>query len=163
MRRQVQRFKNVLFDEETGVFRSDIFDLWLDWEIKRGFRYQNFVSLVMLEPDQPFHDKKSLKDLVSLVKKNVKDTDIIGRLDSQRFGIILLLADLDGAYVMSERLLEDVNEYVFEREPSKRIKISIGGACFPTNGIDKRVLLEKAEDMLKQAKQNGQKICLPHI
>ncbi len=163
MRQKAQLEESVLFDQETGAFRPHIFDLWLDWEIRRGFRYQNFVSLIMLEPDTPLQDRKSLQDLVKLLRKNVRDTDIIGRLNGQRFGVILLLADLDGAYIMSKRLVEHVNEYVFEREPEKRIRLSIGGACFPTNGVDRNMLLEKAESMLIQAKQNGQKICLPHI
>jgi len=155
---------NGLFDEETGVFRPSVFDFFLNWEIKRSFRYRNFVSLVMLEPNVKWQSKQSLRELIKLITKNIRDTDVVGRLNGYRFGIILLSSDLDGAYIMSERLLNHINNYVFEEEPEKTISISIGGACFPTNGIEKEVVYKLAEEMLNKAKQ-GKKtnICFPHL
>ncbi len=141
-------------DKETGVFKRDLFNFWFEWEIRRGIRYQNFISFILLEPDRGITNIKSLCDLVKVMKKNIRDTDIIGRLNYQKFGIILLMSDLDEAYIMASRLMEHVNNYIFEKEPSNSIELSIGGSCFPTNGIEKKVLIEKAELMLIEAKKS---------
>ncbi len=150
-------------DKDTRVFKRDLFNFWFEWEIKRGIRYQNFISFIVLEPDRAITNVKSLRDLVKVIKKNVRDTDIIGRLNDQKFGIILLMSDLDGAYIMASRLIEHVNNYIFEKEPFNSIDLSIGGACFPTNGIEKNVLIEKAELMLIEAKRNKHKIIFSTI
>ncbi len=150
-------------DRETGVFKRNLFNFWLEWEIKRGLRYQNFISLIVLEPDNLIRNIKTLKDLVKLIKKNVRDTDIIGRLNEQKFGIILLMSDSEGAFFMASRLLEHVNNYVFEKEPHKRLPLSIGGSCFPTNGIEKDVLIKKAEAMLLKAKNNFNKVMFSNL
>ncbi len=151
------------FDEETRVFKDRIFDFWLEWEIKRSLRYQNFISLIVLEPDSPVTNIKTLRDLVKVIKKNVRDTDIIGRLNGQKFGVILLMSDLDGAFIMARRLSEHVDNYIFEEEPHNKVTLSIGGSCFPTNGIEKNILVEKAELMLIEAKKNGRKIVFSNI
>ncbi|MDL1970265.1 MAG: diguanylate cyclase [Candidatus Desulfofervidaceae bacterium] len=159
-------FKNSLFDEETGAFRHPVFDFFLNWEIRRSFRYRNFVSLVMLEPNIKLQSKQTLRELMHLITKNIRDTDVVGRLNGYyRFGIILLASDLDGAYIMAERLLNHINNYVFKEEPQKTLSISIGGACFPTNGIEKEMVYKLAEEMLNKAKQKKKKnkMCFPHF
>lgn len=151
-------------DEETKALISPLFNFFLDWEIRRSFRYQNFASLLMLEPYNKPRNIETLAELVSLIKRNVRETDIIGRLNDFRFGIILLAADLDGTYIMSSRIMEHINNYAFSKEPQHRLKISIGGACFPTNSLDKDTLFQLAKEMLEEAhKRGGNTVCLPHL
>ena len=153
-----------LFDKETGVFCTPVFDFFLEYEIKRSFRYQAFATLVMLQPDRKVSHIESIGELVKVLKRNIRETDIIGRLNGYKFGIILIGADLDGAWIMAKRVLEHVNNYEFVKEPDKKLPVSIGGACFPTNSVEKNELMLMAEKMLKMAqKRGGNIICFPHL
>jgi len=155
---------NGFLDRETKALISPLFNFLLDWEIRRSFRYQDFASLLILEPDKEPRDIKTLAELVSLIRRNIRETDIIGRLNGLRFGIILLAADLDGAYIMASRIMGHINNYAFSKEPQQRLNISIGGACFPTNSINKDTLFQLAKEMLEEAhKRGGNTICLPHL
>jgi diguanylate cyclase (GGDEF)-like protein len=154
-----------LFNEETGVLSSDFFDFLVEWEIKRSLRYQNFATLLILEPDRKPQSPETLGRLGTLIRKNVRETDLIGRIGKARFGILLLKTDLDGAYIITSRIMDHISNYIFSQEEVQQLTLSIGGACFPINStsIERSDLFKEAEDALKVAKKKGNSVYLPGV
>jgi hypothetical protein len=158
-----KKIKSDLLEEETGALLSNFFDFLVEWEIKRSLRYQNFATLLILEPDQKLQSPESLGILVTLIKKNVRETDLIGQIGKLRFGILLLKTDLDGAYIIASRIMDHINNYIFSKEKAQHLTLSIGGACFPINStsVDRCALFKEAEDALKVAKKKGGCVYFP--
>ena len=152
-------------DKATGAFVPDLFSHLVGWEIRRSLRYQNFATLLVVEPDRRLRSPGSLEALVGLIKKNIRETDVVGRLANSKFAVLLLYADLDGAYITGSRILEHINNYVFSEEKTPQVTASIGGACFPTNStsIDGGELFTKAEEAFQKARKRGNTIILPGL
>ena len=155
-----------LLDEETGVLLPNVFNFLVEWEIKRSFRYQNFVTLLILEPDRQLeYPPNTLNILVNLINQNIRGTDLIGRIGKTRFGILLLASDVDGAYIITSRILDHISNYIFSQEKGQHLTVSIGGACFPihSTSTEKSELFKEAEDAFKIAKKKGNSVYLPGV
>ena len=149
-----------VLDMETEVLKEDFFEYLADFEIMRSMRYQDFVTLLIVEPDQALNNGTDLKSLAHILKDEFRTTDIIGRLNKVRFGIILPHGDLKGSFTAGERVRKRVEDYFFSS--GHRKTISVGGACFPTNAITTDTLISLAEQMMKMAKDGGgNNLCLP--
>ena len=152
-----------VFVDETGAFLSDFFGFLVSREIKRSFRYQDFATLLMLEPDQSPESPSTMKTLVTLIQKNIRETDLIGRIGEGRFGMLLIASDIEGAFIITSRILDHISNYIFSHESGQHLTVSIGGACFPihSTSIEECVLFKKAEDALKFAKKKGNSVYFP--
>ena len=154
-----------MLDEETWVLRKQLFDFLFDLEVKKAIRYQYFVTLLFLEMDQgdgegaieaPQPPRDDLLRVVAeLLRDELRSTDVIGRQADDRFSILLHHADDANTVRIGERLRRRVADYVFAQGLEGRRTVSIGGACFPTNGNYADDLLSEADRMLQQAKQEG--------
>jgi hypothetical protein len=164
-RNTTKKIESDLLEEETGAFLSNFFDFLVEWEIKRSLRYQNFATLLILEPDQKPQSPETLRILITLIRKNIRETDLIGRIGKARFGILLLKTDLDGAYIIASRIMDHISNYRFSKEKVQYLTLSIGGACFPINStsIDRCDLCKEAEDALKVAKKKGGCVYFPGV
>lgn len=149
-----------IMDKETGVIKKDFFDFLTRCEVSRSMRYQNFATLMFLEPDLGFSNGLDLKVFASILKEELRTTDIIGRVNHIRFGIILPYADLESSQIVGERVRSRIENYLFPMK--KKSTVSLGGACLPTNVTNCKDLISMAEHKLQTAKQNGGNIlCLP--
>jgi PleD family two-component response regulator len=160
-----RKLKVDLLDKVTGVLLPDFFDYLVEWEIKRSLRYQDFATLLILEPDHRPYLPETVVTLVTLIKKNIRETDIIGRIGDIRFGVLLIKSDLDGSYNTAARIMDHVSKYIFSQEKTQHLTVSIGGACFPINLTSKEgyELFKKAEDSFKVAKSKGKSIYFPDL
>jgi diguanylate cyclase (GGDEF)-like protein len=140
-------------DKSHYIWREDLFDYLAELEVRRAIRYQNYAAVILMEADQGSRDDGKLDKLGQIVREEVRVTDIVGRINHTRFGIILLHADPEGAHVPSDRILSRVKEYF--HAGSNGFMISMGGACCPNHGTDKETLISRAEAMLAQARAAG--------
>lgn len=151
---------NPILDFETEVLRREFFDFLANLEIIRSMRYQDFASFLLLESDQGFDNGQDMKAFAYIIREEFRATDIIGRLNHVRFGVILPRADLKAAYTAGERIRERIENFFFN-ERQKRT-ISMGVACFPINisSIDIESIISLAEELLQAAKdEGGNKLC----
>jgi diguanylate cyclase (GGDEF)-like protein len=142
-----------MFDNETGLIKEELFYYLADLELRKSKRYLNFSTLLFIEPDYNFKNGLDLKIIARILTEEFRDTDIIGRINHFRFGIILPYTDNKLSFFAGERVRETIGNYVFAAK--KKVTISIGGACFPTNGNERNELVSLAEHMLKKAKDEG--------
>lgn len=93
-----------------------------------------------------------LKRIVKIAKKNVRDTDIIGRYGGEEFLILLQGVDPQNAFNVAEKIRKSIEEYVYPKNDIS-VTISIGVAHFPTNGYLLDDLIFRADQALYFAKE----------
>lgn len=130
----------MLFDSETMVFGKEPFMFFLDMEISKAIRYQNYLSLLLVrvEPGkhQARHIREQIKKLASILTTEVRRTDIIGRLDRDKLSVILLNADRSACRIVKDRVAATLQDY--------RLPSSLALACFPSDSTDANNLLKRA-------------------
>lgn len=154
-------------DELTALYNYRYLQQRLDEEIERARRYDKSVSLIMFDADdfKGFNDSnghmagdRALATLADVVKRCVREVDIVARYGGEEFSVILPETDATGAYVAAEKIREAVAGHEFadaDGESGARITISIGVATFPSHAQDKETLLKAADDALYRAKASG--------
>jgi diguanylate cyclase (GGDEF)-like protein len=150
--------------DETSAISMNVFKFLLESEGKRAARYGYFFSILSIELDQA-ENGEILKALVNLIRQTVRNSDLIGRVNSYRF--LVILHDAEGLHVLQigERIRNKVeNDNMMQKEGGIQRTVSIGGACFPTHSNDTSDLLLTAHEMLLKAKSvGGNRVLLPEM
>lgn len=133
-------------------------------EISRAHRYNSHLSLIMYDIDtfkkvnDTFgHDVGDLvlTSLSTLVKKNLRTGDIIGRYGGEEFLVVLPNTKLNDAKVFANRLREEVEAHLFDSVGN--ITISLGLVELQTNEtIDE--LFKRVDKLLYKSKNNGRNL-----
>lgn len=161
----------MVFDRLTQTLERDFFVYLLDLEARKAVRYLYFFSLMIIQTDQEIAHREdtrkaaAIKTLAQLIRDEVRGTDILGRIDDDKFFLILHQSDLQSSYAIGERIRVRLESYAFmvDGREEKRT-ISIGGACFPTNANDVDTLIDKADQMVGRARASGgNQVVLPEM
>ncbi|CEO87923.1 putative Diguanylate cyclase [Syntrophaceticus schinkii] len=162
------------YDDLTGVMNRRSF---LSSACEMFIEAQNLrlpIAAVMIDVDhfKKFNDNYGhncgdlvLSDLADLLQAAVRKGDLVGRFGGDEFALILQNTELEGALAIARRVQEATHKYSFEHpceasEPSE-LRVS-AGVCVWQPGhvqgdVDKnlRVLLQKADEALLEAKRQG--------
>ena len=154
-------------DELTGMFNYRYLQQRLDDEIERARRYGRGLSMLMLDVDdfKGFNDTHghiagdvALVELGAVMRSSVREIDIVCRYGGEEFSVILPETDSEGAFVVAEKIRENIATHLFADADANRlvhVTVSIGLATFPGGAPDKESLLRQADDALYQAKHLG--------
>jgi PAS domain S-box-containing protein len=117
------------------VLNTESLLFFLNLETKRAQRYQKYLSLLSLtfghlDPSLGKEPTISLKTLASLLKSELRDTDIVGQGGGNRLLFMLPNADTVGAHKVREKSESILHDYGFGR---KGFGIEIDEVCFPTH------------------------------
>jgi diguanylate cyclase (GGDEF)-like protein len=158
--------KFAVTDPLTSVYNECFLLSWLEREIERVKRYGLELSCLLLDVDgfskinkekgQGFGDFL-LEELASLVAKNTRSSDIVGRLRNDDFLLLLPGASAEQATVVAKRLRTLAAKSGFARG-KKRISpsFSIGiTGCPSKKAPDAMTFLAKAQETLERAKAVG--------
>jgi len=123
----------------------DDFYRFLDLEIKRARRYQNFFTVIrfeMLAEGKQWTQKqeKRFKSLANLLREEIRDADVIGQTWDNEIMIILPHCDQSGANVVQTRLNGVIKDFHFGNND---FKINSDRVCFPGEGTDMPEILKK--------------------
>lgn len=95
-----------------------------------------------------------LKAIAYRISRNLRDTDVGGRLGGEEFAVYLGGANLAQARTIAERLLTPIPYSRPDHDDNFTVTLSIGGAIATAEDqVDE--LLNRADDALYQAKQAG--------
>lgn len=168
--------KNILLqqmavtDGLTGLYNKRYILSRLSGEISHAARYKEPISFLMVDVD---HFKKIndtyghvvgdilLKETAQLLRKLVREFDIIARYGGEEFLVVLPNGDVMGAGILAERLRDSVEKSVFNINGNKiliTISIGIGTANLKLNvdsGAEVTKLINQADIALYNAKANG--------
>ncbi len=154
-------------DELTSLHNYRYLQQRLDEEIERARRYGKNLSLVMLDVDdfKGVNDAHGhivgdavLAELGAVVKRCVREVDVVARYGGEEFSVILPETDASGAYVVAEKIREAVSAHDFCDSggvATVNLTISLGVSCYPEHAHDKETLLRQADDALYRAKNTG--------
>jgi diguanylate cyclase (GGDEF)-like protein len=101
---------------------------------------------------------KILKDLALLLKNQSRKMDHVCRYGGEEFTMILPQTDKKEAFLIAERLRQDIEKQTFIYEeilPQKKLTVSLGLASFPEDGSTPSELLAYSDKALYQAKSKG--------
>ncbi|MCD4758246.1 MAG: diguanylate cyclase [Arcobacteraceae bacterium] len=148
-------------DELTGLYNRAKFEEIFSYEINKAKHYNNQLSVILFDID---HFKNindtyghqagdvTLKELSSLITKNIKTSDIFARWGGEEFIILLPDTNRDGAMQFAQKLRKIIKENKFS--DIEYMTASFGVAQFEEYE-DKLTLFEKVDKALYIAKNNG--------
>ena len=160
-------------DELTGVYNYRYFAEKLREEQRRASRYNLPLSLIMLDIDwfKKFNDTYGheignivLKGITSVVKKCIRDVDILCRYGGEEFVVILPQTPQIEVTPIGERIRQQIYETSFgggDNIPQLKVTVSVGISSFPENGKPHEELLSITDNALYRAKGSGKnKVCV---
>ncbi len=92
----------------------------------------------------------SLKQLSSIARNSIRETDSVGRIGGDEFMIILPSASLNTAKIIAERFRENV-----EKDTDPKFTVSVGLATYPHDGESLKELVETGDNGLYASKEKG--------
>ena len=158
-----------VIDELTETYNYRYFVQKLEEEKRRAIRYDQPLSLIMVDIDwfKKLNDSYGhevgnmvLKELSGIVKLCIRDVDIFTRYGGEEFAIILPQTPLKEASVIGERIREHVEKKVFDagKLGKLRITVSVGARSYPENGKAEEELLAVTDQALYRAKGEGRNL-----
>lgn len=153
-------------DSLTGLHNRRVFLHKLDSEIARARRYRHPLALLMIDLDHFKHINDShghaagdeaLRVFAALSRERLRNTDHVGRLGGEEFGVILPESDAAGALNMANRLLGAFSGTPIHpqcRASSFHCSFS-GGLALLRPEDDGDSLLSRADHVLYRAKSGG--------
>ncbi|KZY61207.1 GGDEF domain-containing protein, partial [Oleiphilus sp. HI0066] len=152
-------------DRLTELYNRGYWEECLVREYARYTRYKTECSVVMLDID---HFKKVndtyghqagdavIRKVSSLVRDNLRKTDIAGRYGGEEFGVILQNTDSDSAVYFCERLRKSAEKCVVTHDGQEiKFTISLGISQADPNLMDYKAWLEQADHALYASKEGG--------
>jgi len=154
-------------DSLTELWNHGYFQYLLQTELEKSKATNTPLSLIMVDIDdfKVYNDilghqpgDKILKELALLLKNQSRKMDYVCRYGGEEFTIILPQTDKKEAYLIAERLRQDVEKRVFIHEEIhslKKLTVSIGIASFPEDGSSPSEIINQSDKSLYEAKKKG--------
>jgi diguanylate cyclase (GGDEF)-like protein len=153
-------------DPLTGLYNRRYLEEMLDRELQRMERRELPLSLIMIDVDhfKNFNDTFGheagdavLRDLGSVLLRNVRGSDIACRYGGEEFTVILPEAGIETARQRAEILRNAVHDLdlLHNGKPLGKVTLSLGVACFPDHGRRRDLVMQAADAALYDAKHAG--------
>ena len=154
-------------DGLTGLYTHRYFQETLSKELDRAQRLGHPVSLMMIDID---HFKRhndafghpqgdaALKAIAGVLQRSVRSYDFAARYGGEEMVLVLPQASPHTVLPLAERIRAAVAELPFRVGPDARyvrLTVSIGVAGVPANAKNKAELIERADQALYLAKEEG--------
>jgi diguanylate cyclase (GGDEF)-like protein len=165
--RRYNNFNELLqYDGLTQVYNRRTLEHNLSTELKRIRCYkesQKDVSILLLDLDHfknindtyghDFGDVV-LRTVSDFFKKNLRETDFIGRVGGEEFIIVMPNTEKETAVFVADRLREELTQLNFGRN-GLSVSLSGGVAAAPEDATEIEALTKKADVALYTAKSQG--------
>ncbi len=157
-------------DSLTEIWNHGYFQFLLHSEIEKTKATTSPLSLIMIDIDdfKVYNDTLGhqdgdaiLRQLAQLLKNQSRKMDHVCRYGGEEFAVILPRTDKKEAFMIAERLRQNVEKHRFIHEeilPHKKFTVSLGLATYPENGANAAELIHYCDKMLYQAKDKGKNL-----
>ncbi len=163
----VRRMREIaVVDDVTGLYNNRYMMKRLKEEASRCQRYSDAVSIIqmsvtgMQEVNARYGRQMGddiLREMAEILKSDLRNCDVIGRLDGPRFLAILPKTRPQNATRPAERFVKHVSDYVADLGSQGRIdflRMDAGISAYPVNGGSVQDVLEAAEEAMTEARGN---------
>ncbi len=166
--------KDLLFiDDVSGLYNHRYLDIALEREMKRVERYASHLAVLFIDVDSfklvndaygHLVGSRVLAEFGALIKKSVRDVDIVIRYGGDEYTAILVETSCSTAELVAERIRRQVEAHHFSVTEGRTIRLtcSIGYACCPDDTASKELLLEMADRAMYVGKTSG-KNCIKRV
>jgi diguanylate cyclase (GGDEF)-like protein len=154
----------VLLDEATGVATRKYFMERVHEEVQRANDFEADVTLVMISIDGVNehlgrYGKEGfdfvLQNVGRMLRSAIRPYDLVGRVDFNRFAILLVNTTSNDAYLWAEKFRKNIASNVMNLEQkSFSVTVSVG-VCGAVSDINDLELLENAGHVLSKAVEAG--------
>jgi diguanylate cyclase len=153
---QLTTFAAVQTDSLTGVNSRQVFDDALDEMLELREENGSVFSLAVFEIDHfqqlnenhgRLHGDRVLQRLAWLLDHNLRETDLVGRLEGEEFAVLLPGTDMLAATIFCERIRKAIPEMI-------HVTASVGVTTVQ-QGDDASAILDRAVAALAAAKTSG--------
>jgi diguanylate cyclase (GGDEF)-like protein len=152
-------------DSLTGLFNHrHLFEL-AGREFQRARRYQLPLSVMMVDIDEfkRVNDTyghaagdQVLQGVAECCRKELREVDVIGRYGGDEFVALLPETGLSAACQVAERLRKSIAERTLDTKAGRiTVTVSLGVAVLDDEHLTPESLLDRADQALYVAKQNG--------
>ena len=157
---------SAIVDELTRLYNFRHFQERLREEVRRAGRYETPLALLMIDADdfKAFNDtyghlagNAALRRLGQVLKRSVREVDLVARYGGEEFVILLPNTPKAGAVRVAEKVRLAVERTRIGGGGSERrtLTVSVGVACLPGDGTGETQLVDRADRALYMAKGLG--------
>jgi two-component system cell cycle response regulator len=162
-----EALNSAVVDWLTGLYNHGYFKKFLDLEIKKSLRQRYPVTLIMIDIDnfKAVNDAYGhptgdviLQELAQVVRKAVREVDLVARYGGDEFAVVLPYSDGHGALRVAHRIDEAIKTHAFSPKastPKTRLTVSMGVAGYPEDAVHVDELIHSADQKLYEAKIRG--------
>jgi diguanylate cyclase (GGDEF)-like protein len=149
-------------DHLTGFYNSRFFMARLEEEIKRAMAYQRPCGLLLidisglLDKFQKAGDEKTesaLNGLAALLSANVRPIDILGRLDGNIIGVILIERNRRQSQYLADKINEALNPFLLGVVGGPAGAARLAVAETPLDGVTAADLYNSAKNQISAVKK----------
>lgn len=136
----------------------------LESELYRAKRYGAVFAVIMIDVDhfKQVNDAfghligdKVLVDLAEVLRRHVRESDIVGRWGGEEFLILLPMCEVHAAFQMADKLRAEIERHAFSDQfPWGKQTCSFGVGVYEP-GDTETTLIERVDAALYQAKHQG--------
>lgn len=150
-------------DDLTGLYNHRYMKQILEQEVLRAERYNLQFSVVFIDLDhfKEINDthghlagSKALREVAMLLRKCVREVDLLFRYGGDEFTALLVETDRHGAAIVSERFRRSIERHTFLAEDGlcARLTATVGYATCPENAADQKGILDWADRAMYDGK-----------
>ncbi|MFZ2054676.1 MAG: diguanylate cyclase [Candidatus Aminicenantales bacterium] len=158
---------SAVVDWLTGLYNHGYFRKFLDLEIKKSLRQRYPITLIMIDIDnfKTYNDTYGhpigdviLQELAQVVRKSVREVDLVARYGGDEFAVVLPYSDGQGALRVAQRIEKAIKTHGFSPKiPARgtKLTVSMGVAWYPEDAVHVDELIHTADQKLYGAKTQG--------
>ncbi|HAR44354.1 MAG TPA: hypothetical protein DCS07_17280 [Bdellovibrionales bacterium] len=154
----------VYVDDATGLYNTRYLNYILEREITQAEGQKRSFAVLFIDADhfKKINDghghlvgTKILFELGAVLRRLVRDSDIVFRYGGDEFVAVLSPCDLITAKTVAERIRATVEKQIFLEEDklNLRFTVSIGVALFPDHASSKQAIIDAADHAMYSSKR----------